>query len=106
MRNECVRQTSGLVLYETVVKGRTRDPSLLAVPGLADRGYLFLAGRPAGLLSRAADLTSLPLATRPGQQLAILVENQGRVCFGPGLHDPKAAIFEQTFSYSSKILMF
>jgi len=92
MRNECVRQTSGLVLYETVVKGRTRDPSLLAVPGLADRGYLFLAGRPAGLLSRATDLTSLPLATRPGQQLAILVENQGRVCFGPGLHDPKGIL--------------
>ena len=39
------------------------------------------------LYSRSEGIFSLPLQISPGQTLSIVVENQGRICYGPELAD-------------------
>ena len=57
------------------------DPSLLSIPGLADRAYLFINHQLTGLLARGEQGgTSLPLQLSPGDTLSVLVENQGTGC--------------------------
>ena len=77
------------MIYETVVDTLQTDPVLLDVPGLRDRGTVFIDQRPVGVLSRTEQIFSLPLQVSPGQRLTIVVENQGRICYGPELADRK-----------------
>jgi len=65
---------------------------LLSVPGLRDRGYVFLDYRPEGVLSREQAVFSMPLQASPRQKLHIVVENQGRICFGSQLADRKGIL--------------
>ena len=92
---EAVGQSSGLVLYRTVVNQKFRYPAKLVVPeGIRDRGYVFVDGQgPMGILDRMSDISEMPLQIESGQTLQIVVENMGRVCFGPGINDFKAHTF-------------
>ena len=92
---EAVGQASGLVLYRTVVNQKFRYPAKLVVPGgIRDRGYVFVDGQgPMGILDRMSDISEMPLQIESGQTLQIVVENMGRVCFGPGINDFKAHTF-------------
>ena len=90
------------MVYETKVSSLQTDPVLLSVPGLRDRATVFVDSKPAGVLSRflfkldsicyriylrSEEIYSLPLQISPGQALTIVVENQGRICYGPEIAD-------------------
>lgn len=83
-------QASGLLLY----RAETRLPDgahRLRVHGLRDRAQVFLDGVPLGVLDRESD--SLDLPGRGGRAvLELLVENQGRVNYGPRLGEHKGIL--------------
>ena len=91
LRMEDLGQSDGLVLYRSRVPGA--GPAVLALTAFADRAQVFLDGAPAGVLERERHEHALPIVTaRPGAELALLVENMGRVNYGPGMTDPKGLL--------------
>uniref|UniRef100_A0A182Q5R7 Beta-galactosidase n=1 Tax=Anopheles farauti TaxID=69004 RepID=A0A182Q5R7_9DIPT len=78
---EALNQNSGFVLYETTLPKLTRDPNRLTINGLHDRAQVYLNQFLAGTLARENAIDSLPLTAGYGSELAILVENQGRINF-------------------------
>ncbi|MFE0458450.1 beta-galactosidase family protein [Kitasatospora sp. NPDC058965] len=83
-------QAYGFVLYRTWVTG-PRDRAELLVDGLGDRAQVFLDGRPVGVLDRTG-LSGGPVelaVPAGGARLELLVENLGRVNYGPELADRK-----------------
>lgn len=82
-------QPYGFVLYKTVVNFTTADPSVLTVKDIADRGYVYVNKVLQGVLSREQKVYSIPIQATKGDTIDILVENQGRVCFGSGISDRK-----------------
>ena len=86
---EALGQSHGLVMYETKIKGRFTDPALLKVKGIRDRGYVYINGLFKGILSRMSDISSIPISVNPGDKLQIIVENQGRSCYGNDINQVK-----------------
>ncbi|KAI1302153.1 Beta-galactosidase [Halotydeus destructor] len=82
MTFEQLRVDGGYVIYRTTINFQASDPSLLSIPGLRDRAHVIVDGQLVGLLSRYGKVFSMPLRTRKGSDLFILVENQGRLCNG------------------------
>jgi len=64
---EWLGQGKGFVLYETILKRRFKDPSILSVGDVGDRAYVMISGKPAGILSRANSATNLPITVRYGE---------------------------------------
>jgi len=89
---EALGQYSGLVLYETWLPSFQRDPSILNVPGVADRGYVYVDGEFVGILARETPVFELPLSASAGRRLQIIVENQGRINYGRQLNDFKGIL--------------
>ena len=89
---ESLDQSYGFVMYQTEIPGLQTDPVLLQVEGLGDRGTVFVDEDYVGVLSRSEKIFSLPVQVKPGQQLSVLVENQGRICYGPHLADRKGIL--------------
>ena len=89
---EMLGQSQGLMIYTTQVDKLHTDPVVLHVPGVRDRGYVFVDDQPSGVLSRSEQIFSLPLQILPGQKLSIVVENQGRICYGSNLADMKGIV--------------
>ena len=86
---EALGQSLGLIHYRTRLRGPL-DPAELTVDGLADRAQVFLDGRELGVLDRNRPAESLTVAVPPGGAvLDLLVENQGRINYGPLLADRK-----------------
>ncbi|WP_035839654.1 glycoside hydrolase family 35 protein [Kitasatospora azatica] len=84
-------QDFGFVLYETVLP--TAGPALLEVEEVRDRAQVFIDGQPVGVLERENHEHAIALTVpRPGSVLRLLVENQGRVNYGPGIHDRKGLL--------------
>ena len=82
-------QSYGFALYRTQVSG-PRSGEELSIREAHDRAMVFVGGRYAGALERDRMPASLPVAIPDGNtQLDILVENMGRVNYGPALHDRK-----------------
>ncbi|MFJ9210433.1 beta-galactosidase [Streptomyces sp. L-9-10] len=85
---EQLGQDFGFVLYETVLPAQ--GPVLLELEQVRDRAQVFLDGQPVGVLERENHEHALAFTVpRPGSVLNLLVENQGRVNYGPGIHDRK-----------------
>jgi beta-galactosidase len=81
-------QDFGFVLYETRLDAP--GSALLHAPGVRDRAQVFLDGQPVGVLERESHEYTLAFTVPPGGGvLVILVENQGRVNYGQGIHDCK-----------------
>uniref|UniRef100_A0A182YAQ7 Beta-galactosidase n=1 Tax=Anopheles stephensi TaxID=30069 RepID=A0A182YAQ7_ANOST len=78
---EELNQNSGFVLYETTLPKLTRDPNRLTINGLHDRAQVYLDQFLAGTLARENAIDTLPITAGYGSELAILVENQGRINF-------------------------
>uniref|UniRef100_A0A182VZ59 Beta-galactosidase n=1 Tax=Anopheles minimus TaxID=112268 RepID=A0A182VZ59_9DIPT len=78
---EELNQNSGFVLYETTLPKLTRDPNMLTINGLHDRAQVYLNQFLAGTLARENAIDTLPITAGYGSELAILVENQGRINF-------------------------
>ncbi|MET8699815.1 beta-galactosidase family protein [Kitasatospora sp. NPDC004723] len=82
-------QNLGLIHYRTRLRGPLAHGEL-RVDGLADRAQVFLDGEPLGVLDRNHPEQALPLRVpEGGAVLDLLVENLGRINYGPLLHDPK-----------------
>jgi beta-galactosidase len=81
---EDLNQAYGYVLYRTYMPGGTTGS--LSIRGLRDYGIVFVNGERVGVLDRRLAQDSLTLTLPAGQvRLDILVENLGRINFGPYL---------------------
>ncbi|MBP2478385.1 beta-galactosidase [Crossiella equi] len=81
-------QASGFTLYETTLG--TTGPVTLELTAYGDRVQAFVDGQPVGVLSR--ENHERALRCRGGGVLRLLVENQGRVNYGQGIHDRKGLL--------------
>ncbi|XP_022688282.1 beta-galactosidase-like [Varroa jacobsoni] len=84
----------GLVAYETTIPFQPANPAVLKVQAIRDRGYVFVDHQYQGMLSREVLINQVAIRARKGSTLTILVENQGRVCYGDGIKDIKGIIGE------------
>ncbi|XP_017762867.1 PREDICTED: beta-galactosidase [Eufriesea mexicana] len=80
-----------LVLYETNVEPKQQYPSDPAIlhAMVRDRGLVYVDDYLIGTLSRINNIYDLVVEQPYEQKLGILVENQGRLNYGFGLHDFK-----------------
>ncbi|SEG75707.1 beta-galactosidase [Actinacidiphila yanglinensis] len=86
-------QDFGFVLCTTELPAA--GPVELDVEGVADRAQVFVDGQPVGVLERESHHRALAFVSpAPGARLDLLVENQGRVNYGPGIHDRKGILGE------------
>jgi len=94
MTFEDLHQDYGFVLYRTRLKGgRT---AMLRIKDVRDYAVVLVNGRPAGVLDRRLDQDSLSLQLPAGKvRLDILVENLGRINFGPYLLKNKKGITDK-----------
>ncbi|XP_064489747.1 beta-galactosidase-like [Ornithodoros turicata] len=93
---EDVGHGHGLMVYMTNVTFRARYPAVLKVPGLRDRGYVYVDGVYKGMLSHMDNVYEMLLPVKRGSALWILVENQGRVSVGPEILGRKGIIGDVT----------
>ncbi|MFI6648992.1 glycoside hydrolase family 35 protein [Streptomyces sp. NPDC050529] len=92
---EQLGQSFGFVLYETTLP--EAGPAVLRIAEVHDRAQVFVDGQPVGVLERENHEHSLAFhVPRSGAQLAVLVENQGRVNYGQAMHDRKGLLGEVT----------
>ncbi|MFS0704026.1 beta-galactosidase family protein [Cellulomonas sp. 179-A 9B4 NHS] len=87
--HEQVAAASGFVLYRTSVE--LAEPAVLAFAEVRDRAQVFLDGRAVGVIDRSERATSLTLPAGAGR-LDVLVEDQGRVNYGPRIGEAKGLI--------------
>ena len=86
---ENLGQDTGFILYRTQISG-PREEAPLILRDLRDRAQIFLDDRFVGVMEREFPEKTLSLTIpRGGAKLEILVENQGRVNYGPDLLDRK-----------------
>ena len=91
---EDLSQAYGYVLYRTQVK--TPGTAWFKVKGLRDYGVVFVDGKRQGTLYRRFDKDSLMLTIpKQGATVEILMENLGRINFGPWLTDNKKGITDK-----------
>jgi beta-galactosidase len=88
---ETLGQNYGFILYRTHLRGP--QSGRLSILGLHDRAQVFMDGQPLGVLRRNKPRQKLGITVPAGgTQLDILVENMGRVNFGPDLLDRKGIL--------------
>jgi beta-galactosidase len=102
MTFEALNQYSGFILYETKLPKVSRDPANLVIRDLRDRAYVYLNRQFVGVLSRENKIDSMPLSLTLGDELQILVENEGRINYGIA-NDFKGIVGSVT--YNSMILL-
>lgn len=91
---EDLNQAYGFVLYRTTVDGG--KSGTLKIKDLRDYGIVYINGKRAGVLDRRLKQDSLLVNLPKGKvKLDILVENLGRINFGPYLLKNKKGITEQ-----------
>jgi len=82
-------QNYGLIYYRTLVSG-PRDETRLRAPQVHDRAQVWGNGKRLGTLEREKPGGALPVQPpQGGLRLELLVENMGRVNYGPELNDRK-----------------
>jgi beta-galactosidase len=96
---EYFNQDYGFILYRTHITG-PRPEALLYVHEVRDRAQVFVDGKPIGVLERETGDEAVSFEIPPlGVTLDLLVENMGRVNFGPGLIDRKGIVGSVTFDW-------
>lgn len=65
------------------------DPAPLAINDVHDRGYVYVDGVYVGTVDRQQEIYTLPISAKINSSLAIIVESQGRICFGEDINDFK-----------------
>jgi beta-galactosidase len=81
---EQLKQAYGYVLYRTKIKNA--PPGILSIKELRDYGIVFVNGKKQGVLNRMLKTDSLYVTLSAGENtIDILVENMGRINFGPNL---------------------
>jgi beta-galactosidase len=79
---------SGFALYRTRIRA---DDAVLSVAEVRDRAVVLVDGEQVGVLDRGSHTFSVALPARAGE-LTLLVEDQGRVNYGPRIGEPKGLI--------------
>ncbi len=80
----------GFILYRTQIHTSAQMNVPLVIRDVHDRAQVFLNGLPLGVLEREFHQDTLEISISPGEsQLDLLVENLGRVNYGPSLIDRK-----------------
>ncbi|MEV7252858.1 glycoside hydrolase family 35 protein [Streptomyces cyaneofuscatus] len=94
---EALGQAFGYVLYETTLPAA--GDGVLRLAQTRDRAQVFVDGQPVGTLERENREQAISLRSPAvGARLTVLVENQGRVNYGAGLHDWKGIAEPITFN--------
>lgn len=84
-------QDFGFVLYGTRLP--SAGAAHLYIEQVRDRAQVFVDGTPVGLLERESHQRAVTFTVpRAGARLEVLVENQGRVNYGQGIHDRKGLL--------------
>jgi beta-galactosidase len=79
---------SGFALYRTRIQA---DDAVLSVTEVRDRAVVLVDGEQVGVLDRGSHTFAVALPARAGE-LTLLVEDQGRVNYGPRIGEPKGII--------------
>ncbi|WP_295124853.1 beta-galactosidase family protein [uncultured Chitinophaga sp.] len=99
---EALRQPYGFVLYRTKVQGGKQG--VLSIKELRDYGIVFINGERAGVLDRRFKQDSLEVTLPKGLvTIDILVENLGRINFGPNLLKNEKGITSQVTFAGTKL---
>ena len=86
---EDVGQNFGFILYETQVSG-PRPESKIMLQEVRDRAWVYLDGKFLGVVDRNEAQEGIDVTIgSEGAILQVLVENQGRINYGPSLYDRK-----------------
>ncbi len=85
---EKLGQSQGYILYSTFVRG-PRSEAQLTLQEVRDRALVFVDGEHRGVIERWSPRTLPITVPEQGVRLDILVENMGRINYGPYLRDPK-----------------
>ncbi len=90
---ESIGQNFGFTVYSTVVKG-PREEMQLRADAIHDRAVVFMDGLPKGTFerSRHADKVTVELGREESVKMDILVENMGRINYGPEMRDRKGMV--------------
>lgn len=90
---EQVGQDFGYILYSTVLHGPF-EPLRLNFGAVHDRAIVFWNGKRMGMIERSRQEDEIELSLEAGQsgRLEILVENMGRVNYGPYMFDRKGIL--------------
>lgn len=100
---EDLNQGYGFVLYRTTLKSAAEG--LLKVKEMRDYATVYLNNERIGVLDRHLRLDSLQLnAAKKGDVLDILVENNGRINYGPYLTDNRQGITEKVTLNGEELL--
>jgi beta-galactosidase len=92
---EDINQAYGFVLYRTTLKNAAQN-GLLKIKELRDYATIYINGKQAGVVDRRLGLDSLILTQLPQNTvLDILVENNGRINYGPFLTDNRHGITKE-----------
>lgn len=81
-------QNFGFILYRTQVTG-PREEEVLEIMGVRDRAHVFLDGKFLGIVDRDQKQKLEVNVPPEGAELTILVENMGRINYGPRLGEHK-----------------
>jgi len=90
---ELLGQSYGFVLYRHRAAGRLKG--LLEISAVRDYAVVQAGGRRQGVLDRRLGTKALAVDLDAGEALDILVENMGRINFGPQLVDDRKGIVGQ-----------
>ncbi|WP_375105256.1 beta-galactosidase family protein [Paenibacillus sp. RS8] len=88
---EKLGQSYGFIVYSTFVKG-PRSRQKLHIEGVRDRAQVFLDGQLLGVIERWNPQPLEISIPAGGAKLDILVENMGRINYGPLIRDPKGIL--------------
>ena len=86
---EEIGQNYGYILYSTVVP-KNMESARLCIDGLADRGIVYIDGNKTAVFERDVANPEIDIDTlEKEKRLDILVENRGRINYGPEIYDRK-----------------
>lgn len=99
---EKLGQDYGFVLYRTFLKGPL-GKAALTIQEVRDRALVYVNNEYKGIIDRWDNKTVMIEVPKEGIQLDILVENMGRINYGPYMYDPKGITegvrFERQFLF-------
>ncbi|QUW24058.1 beta-galactosidase [Sporosarcina sp. Marseille-Q4063] len=99
---EKLGQAYGFTLYRTFLEG-PKDEAALTIQEVRDRALVFIDNEYKGVIDRWDNETISFAVPKEGVQIDLLVENMGRINYGPMMNDPKGITegvrFERQFLF-------
>lgn len=99
---EKIGQDYGFTLYRTFLKGPNNEAEL-SIQEVRDRALVFVNNEYKGVIDRWKNNTISFAVPKEGVEISLLVENMGRINYGPRMFDPKGITegvrFERQFLF-------